>query len=186
MFSTSLSPIENAGEGLRASLLLHRARYAVKNVLWAPRSEDHGGVLGRTRRRDLNRHQRRLGLLQHRWEEEKGCEGRRLGLIGAKELSRGKSCRNREGKHGLSSSPARPREEERGKGEGVADVRAWRVSDREKRDPAVCEKKEREGEVGCCGVACAMELDQALASSWSRGESGPRGERGRGVGFGPG
>jgi len=47
-------------------------------------------------------------------------------------------------------------------------------------------KREREREVGCCGVACAMELDQALASSWSRGESGPRGERGRGVGFGPG
>ena len=90
--------------------------------------------------------------------EIKGCGGRRLGLIGAKDLSHGKSRRNREGNHGLSSSPARPREEERGKGEGVADVRARRVSDREKRDPAASEKREREGKARRCGAAWAVEL----------------------------
>jgi len=110
---------------------------------------------------------------------EKGCGGGRLGLIGAKELSHGKSRRNREGKHGLSSSPARPREEERGKGEGVADVRARRVSDREKRDPAVSEKKEREGVARRCGAACAMELGRALASSWARWERKGLGVRAR-------
>ena len=49
-------------------------------------------------------------------------------------------------------------------------MRARRVSDREKRDPAVSEKKEREGEAGWCGAACALELGRALASSWARGE----------------
>jgi len=47
----------------------------------------------------------------------KGARGRAPGTYRSKELSHSKSRRNREGKHGLSSSPARPCEGEEGKRE---------------------------------------------------------------------
>ena len=91
-------------------------------------------------------------------EGEKGCEGWRLGLIGATETSHGKSRGNREGRHGLSSSPALQLEEE----DSIADRWGPAVSDTATGSDC---QRQRKGKGGACAF---------LGRAWA----GARGKRG--------